>query len=77
MLKETEKLLSLKANRKMLQDKLVELNGKTVLLIDLANICTKMKSGSTKNNLDATVHQLIEKHGKLVLIRATYKASDY
>ena len=64
VMKETQKLLGLHANRKMVQDKLVEMTGKAVLLKDLANINTRMKLANTKNNLDATVKELIEKHGK-------------
>lgn len=67
MRQEAEKLLLLKANKKMVKDKLAGMSGKVILLKDLSNLSTKMKSSQTRNDLDAAVNQLIEKHGKLHL----------
>ena len=65
MRQEAEKLFLLKANKKMVKDKLAGMSGKVILLKDLSNLSTKMKSSQTRNDLDAAVNQLIEKHGKL------------
>lgn len=68
MRQEAEKLLQLKANKKMVKDKLAAMSGQVILLKDLSNLSIKMKSGNSRNNLDAAVNQLIEKYGKCVLI---------
>ena len=47
----------------MVQDKLAGMTGKVVLLKDLSNIRTHMKAGSTRNDLEAAVKQLTDKHG--------------
>lgn len=61
---EAEKLLSMKANKKMVQDKISEVSGKVVLLKDLSNITTKSKKGKTRNDLDECIKTLTEKYGK-------------
>ena len=68
MRQEAEKLLLLKANKKMVKDKLAGMSGKVILLKDLSNLSTKMKSSQTRNDLDAAVNQLIEKHGQLIFV---------
>ena len=55
---EAKKLLSLKANKKMIKDRLSKMSGKVVILKDLSNIATFMKSGKTRNDLEAAVRQL-------------------
>ena len=61
---EVHMLLSLKANKKMVKEKMTSLTGKKVLLKDLSNIQTKMKSAASRNDLNASVKQLTEKHGE-------------
>ena len=58
-----QNLLSLKANKKMVKDKIEKTLGKKVTLKDLSNISTKQKSTSTWNDLKETVTQLTEKYG--------------
>lgn len=57
-------MLSLKANKKMIQDKLAGTTGKVVLLKDLSNISTRMKSGNTRNDLQESVRRLTEIYGE-------------
>ena len=54
-LKDVQNLLSLKANKKMVKDKIEKTSGKKVTLKDLSNISTKQKSTSTRNDLKETV----------------------
>lgn len=65
--KEAKKLLSLKANKKMIKDRLAEISGKPITLKDLSNISTSMKSGKTRNDLETTVKELINKHGNCII----------
>ncbi|XP_019858006.1 PREDICTED: protein FAR1-RELATED SEQUENCE 4-like [Amphimedon queenslandica] len=58
-------LLSLKANKKMVQDNLSADTGKVVLLKDLSNIMRRDTS-DTRNNLNQTVKLLTEKFGASV-----------
>ena len=51
-------MLSLKANKKLVQDNLTRTTGKTVFLKDLSNIASKMKSGNTRNDLQDCVKSL-------------------
>ena len=60
---EAAKYLSLKANKKMLQDKLAANTGKSIILKDISNLKEKMKAGKSRNDLDMAVKQLSEKHG--------------
>ncbi|KAL5516438.1 hypothetical protein EMCRGX_G001771 [Ephydatia muelleri] len=57
---DVQNLLSLKANKKMVKDKIEKTSGKKVTLKDLSNISTKQKSTSTRNDLKETVTQLTE-----------------
>ncbi len=50
----------------MVQDKLSNETGQVVLLKDLSNLSTLMKSGSTRNNLEVTVKELTEQYGRLL-----------
>ena len=45
-------MLSMQANKKMLQDKMAGMTGKVILLKDLSNMSGKMKAGRTKNDLE-------------------------
>lgn len=60
---EAKRLLELKANKKMVKDSLSQSTGKALLLKDLSNIMTKAKSGRSRNDLEAAVQQLMNKHG--------------
>lgn len=60
-----KELLAIKANKKMIKDKLEKQTGKVVTLKDLSNIMTQSKFESNRNNLELAVKQLCEKHGKL------------
>ena len=62
---EANKLLSLKANKKMVRDKLAGMTGKAVILKDLTNIKSAMNASSTRNDLDAAVTNLMNKYGKV------------
>ena len=55
-----------KQTKKMVQDKLSNETGQVVLLKDLSNLSTLMKSGSTRNNLEVTVKELTEQYGRLL-----------
>ena len=61
---EAGKLLSMKANKKMVQDKIGELSGKVILLKDLSNISTKSKMAKTRNSLHECIKTLTEKYGE-------------
>ena len=65
---EAEKLLSMKANKKIVQDKMAGMTGKVILLKDLSNMSGKMKAGRTRNDLEAAVKLLTEKHGKCIYV---------
>ena len=65
---EAAKLLSMKANKKMVQDKMARMTGKVILLKDLSNMSGKMKAGRTRNDLEAAVKLLTEKHGKCIYV---------
>ena len=67
-------MLSLKANKKLVQDNLTKTTGKVVLLKDLSNIATKMKSGHTRNDLQECVKRLTETYGKLALSPVSFKS---
>ena len=62
---EAEKYLALKANKKMVQDKLAAMSGKVILLKDLTNLSVQMKSEKSKNDLEAVARSLANKHGNL------------
>ena len=57
-------MLVLKANKKLVQDKLATSTGKAILLKDLSNINSRMKKGDTRNDLNKCVENLQEKYGK-------------
>ena len=63
---EAVKYLALKANKKMVQDKLANISGKVILLKDLTNISAQMKSGKSKNDLEAVARSLANKHGNFM-----------
>ena len=61
------KLLQMQANKKLLQQELCQSTGKVVLLKDLHNLSLVTKKGQSRNNLDITIQQLIEKHGMYMI----------
>lgn len=63
--KEAEKLLRLKANKKLIQDKLASETGKCISLKDLSNMSSMANAGSTRNDLEECVKKLTEKYGEL------------
>ena len=65
---EAAKLLSMKANKKLVQDKMAGMTGKVILLKDLSNMSGKMKARRTRNDLEAAVKLLTEKHGKCIYV---------
>ena len=62
---EVERLLSLKANKKMVKNKLEQISGKIVTLKDISNISTKQGHKNTRNDLTETVRKLTERYGTL------------
>ena len=63
-----KELLQVKANKKMIKNKLEKQTGKVITLKDLSNLMAQSKSESSRNNLESAVRQLCEKHGKSVLL---------
>ena len=61
---EVERLLSLKANKKMVKDKLEQMSGK---IVTLNNISTKQGHTNTRNDLTETVRKLTERYGMLIM----------
>ena len=60
-------LLQMHANKKMIQMHLAQETGKVILLKDLTNIATVAKQGNSRNSVDAVVHTLMEKYGKVTV----------
>ena len=50
----------------MVQDKLVAMSGKVILLKDLTNLSAQMKSEKSKNDLEAVARSLANKPGNLL-----------
>ena len=69
-------MLSLKANKKLIQDKLASTTGKVVLLKDLSNISSRMKMGNTRNDVQESIRKLTEVYGKSTL-SSNYIATQY
>ena len=57
----------------MVQDKLVAMSGKVILLKDLTNLSAQMKSEKSKNDLEAVATSLANKHGILCVQLYVYK----
>ena len=58
-------LLTLKANKKMVKDKMSSVTGKQILLKDLSNIQAHLKmSSSSRNDLNTCLKKLTDKHGE-------------
>ena len=51
---------------KMIQSQLSQETGKVILLKDLTNIAAEAKQGSSRNSVDAVIHNLMEKYGMYV-----------
>lgn len=56
-------MLRLKANKKLIQDKLASTTGKVVLLKDLTNISSRIKSADTRNDIQESIRSLTEVYG--------------
>ena len=63
---DTSQLISLKANKKLIQHKLVSETGRIVLLKDITNISTAIQKAKSRNNIDIVVKKLMEQHGNNV-----------
>ena len=61
---EVERLLSLKANKKMVKDKLEQMSRK---IVTQNNISTKQGHTNTRNDLTETVRKLTERYGMLIM----------
>ena len=61
MKEKAKSLLEIKANKKLVQQTLTQESGNVILLKDLSNLASSMKS--PKNDLDAVVKMLIDKYG--------------
>ncbi len=57
-------LLRMRANKKLVQQQLVEQTGNVILLKDLTNIAIALKRGKSRNDLDVAVKSLMERYGK-------------
>ena len=53
--------------QRMVQDKMVGMTGKVILPKGLSNLCSKMKAGKARNDLEVAVKLLKRKHGKYLL----------
>lgn len=56
-------MLNLKANKKLVKNRLASTTGKAIILKDLSNIRTSVSAGSTRNDLNETVKKLTDKYG--------------
>ena len=68
--KDVEQLLSVKANKKMIADKVANKSGKVVLLKDITNVSSAMKAGKSRNDLEETVWKLTEEYGNFTILHA-------
>ena len=66
--KDVEQLLSVKANKKMIADKVANKSGKVVLLKDITNVSSAMKAGKSRNDLEETVWKLTEEYGNFTIL---------
>ena len=55
----------MKANKKLILQRLSQETGNIILLKDLSNITTAHKKGKPRNDLDLTVKALMDKYGEL------------
>ena len=65
--REAQKLLGLRANKKMVQNRLASQTGKVILLRDLSNVAKKLKSSETRNDLQECVRRLTNVYGMLIV----------
>ena len=62
---EKQEVDTLKANKKMVKDKMSSVTGKQILLKDLSNIQAHLKmSSSSRNDLNTCLKKLTDKHGE-------------
>lgn len=62
------------ANKKKVQQQLIEETGKVILLKDLSNLCAANSSSKTStNDLDSTVQYLMDEYGVFIsIMRSCY-----
>ena len=65
--RKAEDLLSMKVNKKILQQKLSAESGQVVTLRDLTNISAKMKRAMSRNDLQHVVQILETEYGKSIV----------
>ncbi len=58
-------LMKLGANKKLVQQKLIEETGNVIILKDLSNIRCNALKGNSRNDLDSTVKLLMDKYGMI------------
>ena len=64
-LEQTKNMLSVKANKKMVQDHIFRKSGKVTTLKDLHNIA--QKNNASKNNTQALLEEMRKVDGKVIL----------
>lgn len=65
-LQKSAQKLSMNPNKKLLQQKLSAETNKVVLLKDISNIASSMKTSQSKNDLDLVVDKLISRYGMMI-----------
>ena len=53
----------MKANKKLVQQKLTQESGNVILLKDISNIANSLRNEKSRNDLDSTVKLLTDKYG--------------
>ena len=64
MREKAAQMLQLRANNKLVQQRLCQETGKVILLKDLANIANRSRVQQSRNDLNETVDMLTEKYGR-------------
>ena len=64
MKEKAAQMLQLRANNKLVQQKLCQETGKVILLKDLSNIANSSKAQQSRNDLNRTVDMLTKKYGR-------------
>ena len=64
MREKAAQMLQLRANNKLVQQRLCQETGKVILLKDLANIANRSRVQQSQNDLNETVDMLTEKYGR-------------
>ena len=64
MREKAAQMLQLRANNKLVQQRLCQETGKVILLKDLANIANRSRVQQSRNDLNETVDMLTENYGR-------------